>query len=289
VDSFYNKLKLEPTAALVMKWALPLYKKSPALEFVNKLDLSSGTELYEKCRSVCDWYDQVILNRKSFIKHLIEQRLTADERKYQLIILAAGKSPMAIEIMAQYADKIHRIFEIDISGMDDKQCIYNNLFPEYADKMKCLKSDISCGDIPAILHSGNTGYSSELPSIIVIEGVSYYLKETDWKGIIGGFRRQAEAFFIIEYLVPGDCVRENRRYIPQEVFGIIHDDCELESITTYTKEILQSCFEDCGGNLLNGYTMADMELNRTGANAFFKDRADGWIECITGITGCAIE
>ncbi len=90
-----NKLKLETTAALVMKWALPLYQKSPAIEFVNRLDLSSGTELYEKCRSVCDWYDEVILNRKSFIKHLIEQRLTGDERKYQLIILAAGKSPMA--------------------------------------------------------------------------------------------------------------------------------------------------------------------------------------------------
>ncbi len=167
------KLKLEPTAALVMKWALPLYRNSPALEFVNRLDLSSGTELYEKCRSVCDWYDEVILNRKSFIKHLIEQRLTGDERKYQLIILAAGKSPMAIEIMSEHSDKIHRIFEIDISGMEDKQCLYDSVFPQYADKMKCLKSDISNGDIPSILNDGDNGYHDNIPKIIDIEGVSY--------------------------------------------------------------------------------------------------------------------
>jgi O-methyltransferase involved in polyketide biosynthesis len=285
MDSFDKKLKMEPTAALVMKWALSLYQKSPALEFVKRLDLSSGTMLYEKCRSVCDWYGEVILNRKSFIRHLIEQSLTADERKYQLIILAAGKSPMAIEIMSQYAMKIHRVFEIDISGMDDKQCIYNNLFPEYADKIKCIKSDISCGDIPLILNDGNNGYSREFPSIIVIEGISYYLKEKDLKGIIEGFRRQAEAYFIIEYLVPGNCICQSRKYIPQQVFEIIHDDCELDGITKYTKEKLQTFFKECGGKLLNCYTMTDMELNRTGTNTYFKDRADGWIECATGITG----
>jgi hypothetical protein len=191
-----NKLKLEPTAALVMKGALSLYQKSPALEFVKRLDLSSGTELYVKCRSFCDWYGEIILNRKNFIRHLIEQRLTADEREYQIIILAAGKSPLAIEITSEYAGKIHRIFEIDISGMDDKQCIYNSVFPEYADKMKCLKSDISCGDIPLILNSGNTGYRNELPSIVIIEGISYYLKEKDLKGIIAGFRHQIEAYLL---------------------------------------------------------------------------------------------
>jgi hypothetical protein len=283
------KLKLEPTAALVMKWALSLYKKSPTLEFINRLDLSSGTELYEKCRSVCDWYDEVILNRKCFIKHLIEQRLTADERKYQLIILAAGKSPMAIELMSEHHDKIPRIFEIDISGMDDKQCIYNNLFPEYADKIKCVKADISGSDIPSILNSGNNGYHDDIPAIIVIEGISYYLKETDLKAIINGFRNQNEAYFIIEYLIPGDCVCESRRYIPQQVFGLIQDDCELESITTYTKEKLEIFFKECGGKLFNCYTMADMERNRTEANTYFKDRADGWIECVTGVTGYSIK
>ena len=85
--------------------------------------------------------------------------------------------------------------------------------------------------------------------------------------------------------VPGDFVRENRKYIPQKIFGIIHEDCELEGITPYTKEWLQTCFEECGGKLLNGYTMADMELKRTGANTYFRDSADGWIECAAGVTG----
>ena len=61
-----DRLRLEPTAALVMQWSLKLYKEEPVLRFINQLDLSSGKNLYDKCHSVCDWYDEVILNRKSF-------------------------------------------------------------------------------------------------------------------------------------------------------------------------------------------------------------------------------
>ena len=42
-----NKLKLEPTAALVMKWAMPLYDKGAAIEFVHKMDVSPGISLYD--------------------------------------------------------------------------------------------------------------------------------------------------------------------------------------------------------------------------------------------------
>ena len=134
-----NKLKLEPTAALVMKWALSLYRKNPALEFVNKLDLSSGTELYQKCCSVCDWYDEVILNRKKFYQASNRTKIDCGRAEIPADYTCRGKSPMAIEIMSNTLLKSHRILEIDISGMDDKQCIYNNLFPEYADKMKMHK------------------------------------------------------------------------------------------------------------------------------------------------------
>jgi hypothetical protein len=44
-----------------MKWALSLYIKDTALEFVNRLDLSSGIPMYEKCLAACDWYGEYVL------------------------------------------------------------------------------------------------------------------------------------------------------------------------------------------------------------------------------------
>jgi O-methyltransferase involved in polyketide biosynthesis len=280
-----SKLKLEPTAALVMKWALPLYKNNPAIEFVNRLDLSSGIQLYEKCQSVCDWYGEVILNRKSFIKHLIEQVLIANEREYQVIILAAGKSPLAIELLAKHEQKIRRIFELDISGMSDKQCLYHQLFPEYSNRLECVTVDISRGDILSILNMRKGFYRKDIPSIIVIEGISYYLQSKVLKTIIDTFSKQNESHFIIEYLVPDNCIKNDRKYIPLEIFGIIHDDCALKGITTYTGQELQTYFQSSGGLVTSTYTMTDMELYRTGVNTYFKDSTDGWIECITGVIG----
>jgi hypothetical protein len=124
-----------------------------------------------------------------------------------------------------------------------------------------------------------------MPSIIVIEGISYYLQKTDLKAIIDTFSRLHEAHFIIEYLVPDNYISNERRHIPQEIFDIIHDNCELESITSYIKDELQSFFEECGGKFLNRYTLTDMELYRTAVNTYFKNSTDGWIECLTAITG----
>lgn len=45
-----DRLKLEPTAALVMAWALPLYKEGTIGDFVRQLDLSSGQDSYAAVR-----------------------------------------------------------------------------------------------------------------------------------------------------------------------------------------------------------------------------------------------
>lgn len=168
-----DKLRLEPTAALVMQWALRLYNEEAILRFVSRLDLSSGKTIFDKCHSVCNWYDEIILNRKSFIKHLIEQELCAAKQEYQLVFLAGGKSPLPIEILFRYSPKVYRIFEIDVSGMEEKNRLYLELFPEYLEKLKCINADIASPDILDVLNRTEIGYRTDLPTIILMEGISY--------------------------------------------------------------------------------------------------------------------
>lgn len=282
-----DKLRLEPTAALVMQWALSLYSEEAILRFVNRLDLSSGKTLSDKCHSVCDWYDEIILNRKSFIKHLIEQELRATKQEYQLVFPAAGKSPLPIEILLRYPSKVYRIFEIDVSGMEEKKRLYLELFPESLEKLKCVNADIASPDILDILNRPEIRYRPDLPTIILMEGISYYLRKQELKNIIASFQWQKEGIFIIEYLVPYQLVSQARRSIPKEIFRIIQEDCGLDRITSYTKEELRAFFREKGGDLIASYTMVDMELARTGVNTYFEKPSDGWIECVVGRVGAS--
>ena len=277
-----DKLRLEPTAALVMQWALRLYNEEAILQFLNQLDLSSGKTLFDKCHCVCNWYDEIILNRKSFIKHLIEQKLCAAEQEYQLVFLASGRSPLPIEILLSYSSKVYRIFEVDISGIEEKKKLCLELFPEFLEKLKCVNADITSPSILGILDRAEIGYRPDLPTIIIMEGISYYLRKQELNNIIAMFQREKTAFFIIEYLVPYRCIDQARRSIPKEIFRIIQEDCGLDGITSYTKKELRGFFQENGGDLIASYSMMDMELARTGDNAYFGKPSDGWIECIVG-------
>ena len=282
-----EKLRLEPTAALVMQWALRLYNEEDILRFVNRLDLSSGKTLFDKCHSVCNWYDEIILNRKSFIKYLIEQELCSAKQEYQLIFLASGKSPLPMEILLRYSSKVYLIFEIDLSGIEEKKSLYLELFPESLEKLKFVNADIASSDIFYILDRTGTGYRPDLPAIVIMEGISYYLRKQELKNIIASFQWQKEGIFIIEYLVPYQLVGQARRSIPEEIFRIMQEDCGLDEIASYTKEELRSLFREKGGDLVASYTMVDMELARTGVNTYFAKPSDGWIECAVGRFGAS--
>jgi hypothetical protein len=118
-----------------------------------------------------------------------------------------------------------------------------------------------------------------------MEGISYYINREDLINIIAGFRHEKEASFILEYLVPIQFVDKGRRFIPREVFRIIAEECRLGEITSYTVEELRAYFRGNGGDLLAAYTMVDMEFKRTGANTYFRNPNDGWIECVVGTFG----
>jgi hypothetical protein len=216
-----DKLRLEPTAALVMQWALKLYDEEAILRFVNQLDLSSGEALLDQCHCVCNWYDEVILNRKSFIRYLLGQELCAAKEECQLVFLAAGKSPLSIDILLRDSSKVYRIFEVDVSGMEAKRRICLEAFPGLSDKLRCVTADIASPDILGILGRPENEYRHDLPTIILLEGISYYLRKQELENIIASFQSEKKAIFIIEYLVPYQCVNEARRPIPKGVFKII--------------------------------------------------------------------
>jgi O-methyltransferase involved in polyketide biosynthesis len=169
--------------------------------------------------------------------------------------------------------------------MEDKKRLYHKVCPELTDKLKCVTADITSPDILSVLDMPVNGYHHDIHSIIVMEGISYYLQKKDLQNIITRFRTDSENFLIIEYLIPYRYVNRARRQIPEDIFKVIQDNCGLSAVTSYTKNELRTLFLKNRGDLIASYSMADMELNRTGANVYFEKPSDGWIECAIGRIG----
>lgn len=274
------KVKLEPSAALVMRWGRRAFRSVLAGNFIDQLDLSSGEELYNRCSSICNWYGEVTLNRKHFINEFINNHLNKSPVQHIVVVLAAGKSPLSLEILSENYDKINKILEVDVAGMDEKSEIYSRTCPEFSHKIKCITADITSDSILSTLNYLLHEYYEDHPCIIVMEGVVYYLEKSDFKKIVRSFKSaNRNNIFITEYLVPFDFVSEGHRQIPVDVFNTIQEHAGLPSIQTYTADMISEIFSEYGGQIIDGCSLTLMEKERLGNNQYFHQNNDGWIEC----------
>lgn len=276
-----RKIKLHSTAALVMIWAKEFYRKYPTAKFFKHIDLSEGQRLFTLCNNICDWYREIIVNRKHFIHHVIFEMLESKNSPWQIVILAAGMCPLSLNLLVRNKQKIINIFEIDEGGMKEKAKIYNKIFPQYARKIKCISASINEKRIMDVL--SEVGYRKELQTIILAEGISYYITKRRLREIIQRFGTGSKRNrFILEYLKPHDNIPVKNRKLSDMIFNIIKKECGLARIFRYTQSELKRFFIQYGGDLLQHETMSGMEFLRTHSNQYFKEQNEGWIECIVG-------
>ncbi|OPX74594.1 MAG: Leucine carboxyl methyltransferase [Methanoregulaceae archaeon PtaU1.Bin059] len=278
-----GSLDLEPTAALVMAWAEDLYREGSAALFYSRLDLSAGTRLKDECDSVCPWYPEVMKNRKWFIRHLASEAVSGARGPCQVVILAAGKSPLALELLDCHPEKIAAIIETDIAGMEEKQEIYGAVAPRASKRIRCVHADIfdHRGTFGAILATGM--YDPCRTTLVVFEGISYYVPPRVSLGILSLFTsRERKNTLILDSLLPCRFVREDRRYISRGIWGIIHRRCKFQDTVTYSPTEMEAMLISAGCREVCHHAMNEMELLRTGRNQYFPTVEHGWIRVSTG-------
>jgi O-methyltransferase involved in polyketide biosynthesis len=270
---------LEPTAAMVMIWAKPLYGTGMASRLVGSLDLSGGEELCSYCEASCPWYGEVIRNRKAFLAALAGS-CVRKAGLCQVVVPGAGMSPIALELIESYGNHIVKAFELDVAGMADKQGLYEQLFPGLSPGIECLSADIR--DKRTVKLLSDHGYDASTKSVVVMEGISYYLSRQELLDIVGMYQSPGRNnLIILEYLLPCEEVGEDRRSIPKNEFNTIKRYCHLPHIQSYTKEALAEALGALGGTVEAHYTMREMELARLGHQRYFQRPGDWWIECLT--------
>ncbi|MCX7018161.1 MAG: hypothetical protein WCK47_01905 [bacterium] len=278
-----NSTSLSSTAALVMAWAAPLYATGPAREFFRQIELSAGEELLSQCDAICPWYGEVILNRKYFIRDWARRQLEQSDQPWRIVIPAAGMSPLSLDLLGSHASHISQIIEYDLEGMEEKRRLYDLAVPNWSDKIVCLTANVSLTSTASELSRFHGGNSTTIPTLVVIEGVSYYLPAVSLKNLVASFHSpDARNRVIIEYMLPDSDIAENRRPIPEGVFRVIEQKCGIPSIRRYSQTEMCQLMEAAEGSADRHVSMREMELLRTGGNQYFPCDHDGWITITTG-------
>jgi hypothetical protein len=272
------KYKLEPTAAMVMWWARSLYGKGVAQRYLESLDLEAARKIMRRCDEICPWYGEIIINRKHLIKYLAQRELRVSSSPRRVIIPGAGKSPLSLELLTEGGKaNLHGAVEVDTRGLAAKEKIIRKIAPELAQKIKFIPGDISCRAAVKVYRD-----ASDVPSMIILEGLSYYISVKKLKKLIRIFRTpERKNFLIWEYLLPYADVTPERRHIPRGMLGIARRIGGLRALTHYTAPKARKIIRLLGGKPGRRYTTKDMERLRLGKNHYFKKANEGWIECLT--------
>jgi O-methyltransferase involved in polyketide biosynthesis len=262
--------KLSDTSALVLLWAQQeCYQTEQARQYLGQLDLEEGRVLYEQCRAVWPYYDEVIKNRKVGVLSLIEKCCSGKIGGQQLIIVGAGLDALGIEVAERYPHIT--VFELDQDNMEFKSCLFDNLWDESKGNLRCIKIDI-LDDSALYGRLADHGWSSKKPTILVMEGISYYLPEESIRKM--ALIIQPE-WIVFEFLKQERDISADRRDIPQKVFDIISDQCGSPHIGRYDYSKIEKLFDM---PVTSKYSMNRLEEMRTGANRFFPTQESGWIE-----------
>lgn len=268
-------VKLSDTSAFVTLLAGRNVHTSPhALRYLDMLDLSPGEYLIRKCLNVWPHLDQLVKNRKRCILDETLECLRGGIG--QVVILGSGIDTLSLEVASRAEGAT--IYEMDTDNMDAKRRLLDEAAPDVADRIRCVTADLGRPS-EAVARAAEAGWRADVPSVLVLEGVSYYLGERTLWEIIRRFGAGSENQVILEYIVPSGSIEPGRAHIPDDVFDVIGEYLS-DRLDAYRldHDTVRKRASDLGGMVVRRHTMHTMEMHRTGATRHFPTERSGWIE-----------
>ena len=241
---------------------------------MDMLDLSPGEDLLRRCFGVWPHLDHLVKNRK---KCILDETLEFIRGGIeQVVILGSGIDTLSLEIVSRAEDV--RVYELDTDNLDAKRSLLNEAAPDVADRVVCVTADLGRA-AEAVAKTAAAEWRSDIPSVVILEGISYYLQEHVVWDLIRRFGAGAENRVILEYVVPAGNIERERMHIPDDVFGIIQEYMSTPlDISRLEPASIQERVAETGGQVIRRHTMHSIEKDRTGGNRYFPTERSGWTE-----------
>ena len=265
------------SSGLVLELAREFYQEGMTKKYFDRIDLKSSQVLIDKILHIWKDYNVLLLYRKHFIFEsicLYMQRF----QSCQVVIFGAGMCPLSLRLLENFHDKIGHIFEIEQVNLDKKMELYSTVLKSEQFPITPIQCNLSeKGWMESI--QKHKYYDHTIPTIILVEGLTYYISEEDLKKIIQFYH--PSVFFIMDYLKKD--FSQNLRYkeIAINTFDMIQEECKLPFIMKYSFTDIQNLFTTHRPtSKIEKYTLSDYEMKQSHKNILFPNREDGWIEFV---------
>jgi len=267
--------QLSSTSEMVLLWAgEENYRTAEAKLYLKRLNLNSDNFFYRQCNKICSYYGEVIKNRKFGVLNLVNKCLTSDTEIKQLVIAGSGLDPLGIEVTNLYPNV--KIFELDSENMETKSKMFSGL----GDVSKLNISFINANllNVSEVIKSlTEYKWNSEENTMLVLEGISYYLSQKSLQDFIKVIN---PAQVVFEFLKIKDEINDESKKIATQVFKFISECCNIPEIVRYSHSQIEDIFNL---QLITIYGMNKLERMRRGKNKYFLSEESGWIEvCLLG-------
>ena len=253
-------LKLAPTAAMVMQMGGKIFQSHAiSAEYLKYIDLSSADDYINHLKNLNVWelVEEAVCNRKFTIKQAILDEINRSSALRQVVLLAAGKSPLGLELAYECENKLDQIFEVDISENGDKEEIYKSIDPKHSKKINIVQCDITDETIIQIL--ADKGYKKNYPCLVVLEGISHYLEPSELEETLNNFRNIDQTnIALVEYCPPIKSLHQAVREQTKIIFELMEKTFFPKGMYKYTQQDLKIIFQNLAGQIHEYYSMDKM-------------------------------
>ena len=282
----WSGLRLPHKDALTLLWGQNVYRDRYALEYIKHLDLSEGQDLVQSCNVICPWYSEIIINRKFYIRKLLEHFYKKTKREFQLVTISPGHDPLSLEAAGKYSDKITNIIEVDPKDHSGKKYVMEEVAPDLVKKINFLQADIFDPDFMKVMEA-DARYDLDKPAFVIAEGVSYFLSKSELEFMFFEFSSvNRHNMFVMDYMLSDDQIGKTYRNIPGQIFETLMEyisdrDGGFEYLSLNHEEV-EKLYEACGCMTSCFYPQSIMEHCRKGIYAYFHPDNDGWVALSAG-------
>lgn len=248
---------------------------------------SPGARAAARCERVWPHYGEVVRNRKSCIRRLAMRSLRGG-RIRQAVILGAGLDPLSVEIAARtgYAAAS---YEIDAAPARRKRRLVREASAAASECVHHVTADLEESSPRSIASAlERRGWRADMPSLVVAEGISYYLRKATLRGLLEPFRTGGgTGRIVLEYLRDAASVAPEGNRIAGAVFGMFTEGTGIGRLSRYSDAEAAGLAAGgaagrAGERGIATVGPAKMERMRTRRNRLFADDASGWIAVCHG-------